>query len=57
MLVIPNSSISYRVRIKDGYIGEDWKLEKINKESFDELKNKGIEVIRWYLKQNIMIVR
>lgn len=46
MLGIPNSSISYRVRKKDGYIGEDWKLEKINKESFDELKNKGIEVIR-----------
>ncbi len=45
-LEISYSSVGYRVRKKEGNIIDGWKLEKINKESFDELKNKGIEVIR-----------
>lgn len=46
LLGISNSSISYRVRVKDGNIGDDWKLEKINKEDYDMYINKGIEVIK-----------
>lgn len=46
LLDISYSSVGYRIRKKNGVVADGWRLEKINKESFDELKNKGIEVIR-----------
>lgn len=46
LLGISSSAVGYRVRKKDGVIGEGWKLEKLTKEDYDYLVNKGIEVIR-----------
>lgn len=40
------NAVSYRVRNKNGVLTDDWKIEKIDKETFDEIKNKGIEVIK-----------
>ena len=45
-LNITHCAVGYRIRKKNGVVADGWRLEKINKESFDELKNKGIEVIR-----------
>ena len=45
-LDISHGSVGYRVRKKDGVVADGWKLEKINKEEYDFLKNKGIEVIK-----------
>ena len=39
-------AISYRVKFKNGVLTDDWRIEKITKDEFDELKRKGVEVIK-----------
>ena len=41
----PNA-VGYRIRKKDGVLTDEWRLEKLNKETFNEIKSKGIEVIK-----------
>ena len=44
-LNISPSSVSYRIKNKNGILTNDWRIEKIDKEQYDCLRNKGIEVI------------
>lgn len=44
-LDISTSAIYYRLKNKNGMLNDDWKVEKLSKEQFEEIKQKGIEVI------------
>lgn len=44
-LQISSGAISYRIKNKNGVLNDTWKIEKISKEEFDEIRKKGIEVI------------
>lgn len=44
-LNITPSALSYRVKYKNGILTEDWRIEKLDKEQYDQLKNNGVEVI------------
>lgn len=44
-LNISRGAISYRMNRKNGILNEDWKLIKLDKEEFEEIRNKGVEVI------------
>lgn len=44
-LEISKGSLYYRIKEKNGILNDTWKIEKLTKQEFDEIKKKGVEVI------------